>query len=159
MSLRTPLHRSYHHELSTILPDRIIHTKSGLLVYPIEISIGPILDDRLKEKLLKPWKGAHSSHFRVCLCVRTRATGHTFWPENLIFRLNDPWDMRKKTAFLFFEIFIFTLFIGIFRFFSLYNTSKFLVSSYRDIWVERTLRNWRRLIFCCWKCHVLRLRG
>ena len=29
----------------------------------------PILDDRLKEKPLKPRKGAHSSHFRVCLCV------------------------------------------------------------------------------------------
>ena len=33
------------------------------------IIIGPIIDDRLKEKLLKPWKGAHSSHSRVCLCV------------------------------------------------------------------------------------------
>ena len=28
-----------------------------------------ILDDMLKEKLLKPRKGAHSSHFRVCVCV------------------------------------------------------------------------------------------
>ena len=46
-----------------------------------------------------------------------RATGHTFWPRNLIFGLSDPWDMRKKRIFLFFEIFIFTLFIGIFRFF------------------------------------------
>ena len=25
--------------------------------------------DPLKKKLLKPWKGAHSSHFRVCLCL------------------------------------------------------------------------------------------
>ena len=36
--------------------------------------IGPILDDRLKEKILKPWKGAHSSHSvcpSVCLCVNT----------------------------------------------------------------------------------------
>ena len=32
--------------------------------------VGPILDDRLKEKLLKPRKGAHSSHFRVCPSVR-----------------------------------------------------------------------------------------
>ena len=35
--------------------------------------IGPILDDRLKEKILKPWKGALSSHsvcLSVCLCVR-----------------------------------------------------------------------------------------
>ena len=35
-------------------------------------SIGPILDDRLKEKILKPWKGALSSNsvcLSVCLCV------------------------------------------------------------------------------------------
>ena len=35
---------------------------------------GPILDDRLKEKFLKPWKGVLCIHFRVCvsvcLCVR-----------------------------------------------------------------------------------------
>ena len=53
----------------------------------------------------------------VCLSVCAQATGHTFWPRNLIFGLSDPWDMRKKRIFLFFEIFIFTLFIGIFRFF------------------------------------------
>ena len=101
-----------------------------------EGNIGPILDDRLKEKLLKPWKFALCSHFHVCLSVclsvRPRATEHTFWPRNLIFGLSDPWDMRKKQIFLFFEIFIFTLFIGIFFIFSLYNTSKFLVSSYRS---------------------------
>ena len=58
------------------------------------VLIGPILDDRLKEKLLKPWKGAHSSHFRVS--VYTRVTEHSFWPRNLSFGLNDPWDRRKK---------------------------------------------------------------
>ena len=31
--------------------------------------IGPILDDRLKKKILKPWKGALSSH-SVCVSVR-----------------------------------------------------------------------------------------
>ena len=66
---------------------------------------GPILDDRLKEKLLKPWKGALSSHFHVCLSVClsvfTRATGHTFCHRNLIFGFNDPWDMRKNTFFCF----------------------------------------------------------
>ena len=55
--------------------------------------IGPILDDRLKEKILKPWKGALSIHFRVCLsvsvcvcvcvCLCTRATDHSFWARNL----------------------------------------------------------------------------
>ena len=43
---------------------------------------GPILDDRLKEKLLKARKGAHGSHFSacvsVCVCVCMRATGHIF---------------------------------------------------------------------------------
>ena len=34
---------------------------------------GPILDDRLKEKLLNPWKGALSSQFRVCPSVRPLA--------------------------------------------------------------------------------------
>ena len=37
----------------------------------------------------------------VCL---TRAIKHTFWPRNLIFGLNDPWDMRKKCIILFFKI-------------------------------------------------------
>ena len=74
--------------------------------------IGPILHDRLKEKLLKSGKGALCFHFRVCPSVR-----HTFWPRNLIFGLSDPWDMRKKTHFfLFFEIVIFTPFFD-FRFF------------------------------------------
>ena len=61
-----------------------------------------------------------------CLSVCPRATGHTFWPRDLIFGLSDPWTWEKTIFFLFFEIFIFTLFIGIFRFFPLYNTSKFL---------------------------------
>ena len=29
----------------------------------------PILDDRLKEKFMKPWKGVLCIHFRVCLSV------------------------------------------------------------------------------------------
>ena len=57
-----------------------------LIAWFIHCLIGPILDDRLKEKILKPWKGAHSSHF-VCVCVsvRKQPTGHYFWPRNLIF--------------------------------------------------------------------------
>ena len=37
-----------------------------------KLEIGPILDDMLKEEILKPWKGAHSSHsvcVSVCPCV------------------------------------------------------------------------------------------
>ena len=59
--------------------------------------IGPIRDDSLKEKILKPWKGALISHsvclsvcVSVCVCVCERAIGHTFWPRNLIFGLSDP---------------------------------------------------------------------
>ena len=55
------------------------------------------------------------------------------------------WDMR--TYFLFFEIFIFTVFIGIFRFLFLYNTSilfyfKLPVTVFHltmRYWIERTL--------------------
>ena len=50
--------------------------------------IGPILDDRLKEKFLKPWKGVLCINFRVCLSVS--ATEHTFWSRNLIFESSDP---------------------------------------------------------------------
>ena len=65
-----------------------------LMIAPFSnLIVGPILDDRLKEKLLKTWKGAHSSHFRVCVSVYTRATEHSFWPRNLIFGLSDPCDM------------------------------------------------------------------
>ena len=38
--------------------------------------IGPILDDRLKENILKPWKGALSSHsvcLSVCVCAGCRS--------------------------------------------------------------------------------------
>ena len=46
-----------------------------------KINIGPILDDRMKEKVMKPRKGAHSGHsvcvsFRLCVCKQD--IGHTF---------------------------------------------------------------------------------
>ena len=50
-------------------------TQSDYWGHPFEFQdVGPILDDRLKEKLLKPWKGALCSHYRVCLsvCVSVR---------------------------------------------------------------------------------------
>ena len=73
-------------------------TRKSALSKPADtdLLVGPILDDRLKEKLLK---GALCSHFQVYLSVCSRATGHTFWPRNLIFGLIDPWDMRKKRIF------------------------------------------------------------
>ena len=83
--------------------------------------IAPILDDRLKEKSWNPERVPTVVTLSVRLSVRLsvckHATGHTFSTKNLIFGLNNPWDMRKKRIFLFFEIFIFSLFIGIFRFF------------------------------------------
>ena len=55
----------------TVLPEKLkvkakdIYLQVNIIIIII-IIIGPILD-RLKEKILKPWKGALSSHFRVCL--------------------------------------------------------------------------------------------
>ena len=40
-----------------------------MLLLKLETVFGPILDDRLKEKILKHWKGALSSH-SVCVSVR-----------------------------------------------------------------------------------------
>ena len=65
----------------------------------VHLHIGPILDDRLKDKLLKSLNGVFCIHFRVCLsaclpvCLsaHNQATEHTFWPRNQIFGLDDPW--------------------------------------------------------------------
>ena len=54
----------------------------------------------------------------VCVSVCDRATGHSFWPRDLIFWHNTPWDMRKKRNFLFFEILIFCPLMVLFRPFS-----------------------------------------
>ena len=81
-----------------------------------KVVIGSILDERLKEKNPETLKGCPQQSLCVSVCV-CGLQGHIFWPRNLIFGLNDPWDMRKKRIFLFFEIFIFTLFMDIFRFF------------------------------------------
>ena len=54
----------------------------------------------------------------VCVSVCSQATGHSFWPRNLIFWHNTPWDMRKKRNFLFFEILIFGPLRALFRPFS-----------------------------------------
>ena len=42
--------------------------------------IGPILDDGLKEKFLKPWKGVLCIHFRVCVsvCLHAVCRAHFF---------------------------------------------------------------------------------
>ena len=123
------LQRNTHMKVAVSVAAR----RCACFLFVLVFLFGPILNDRLKEKIPKPWKGALSIHFRVFvwLCLCTRATDHSFWARNLIFGLLDPWNIRKKRIFLFFEIFIFTLFIGIFRFFSLYNTSIFFfVSSY-----------------------------
>ena len=57
--------------------------------------------------------------FFTFLSVCSQATGHNFWPKNLIFWLRAPWDMRRKRNFLFFEILKIDIFRCIFRFFLL----------------------------------------
>ena len=92
---------SVQHRLQTLSVNKInvsyenAFNSTGLRVR-FSIFIGPILDDRLKDKFLKHWKGVLCIYIRVCLSVCTRATEHTFWPMNLIFGSSDPSDMRKK---------------------------------------------------------------
>ena len=96
---------------------------------------GPILDDRLKEKILKPWKGVHSFLFfeififtlfigifqffpyitLVNLCFQ--ATGHSFSCRNMIFGLREPCTIRNWRLLTFFENSIFLRLYGpFFRF-------------------------------------------
>ena len=95
-----------------------------------------------------------------------QSTDHSFWARNLIFGLSYPWDMRKKRIFLFFKIFIFTLFIGIFRFFPYITLVNFRVQATGHSFSPRnvifglrqpwTITNLRLLDFF-WKFHFLRL--
>ena len=65
----------------------------------------------------------------VCVSVCLSVTGlqSTSFNQGIkFFGLSDPWDMRKKRIFLFFEIFMFTLFIGTFRFFPYITLVNFL---------------------------------
>ena len=93
-----------HRKLYTPVQKRITSVGSVLLwQYDLLMTcIGLILKDmdRLKEKLLKPWKGALCFHFRVCLSVCNRATEHTFWPRNLIFGPSDPPSTELRRDFL-----------------------------------------------------------
>ena len=119
------------------------------------VLVGPILDNRLKETFLKLWKSVLCIHFRVC----TRTTEHTFWHRNLISGSSDPWDIRKKPIFVFFEIFIFKLFIGFFRlfpyitlvmFFFFFQATGHSFSCRNMIFEFRepyTIGNWRLLTF------------
>ena len=95
---------------------------------------------------------------RSCVSIRPFAgyISH-LWPRNLYFWLEWSFGHEKETHFLFFEIFILTLFIGIFRFFSLYNTSIFCFQATGHNFSPRdmifglrepcTIENWRLLTF------------
>ena len=104
-----------------------VNSVPGAIFLPNNTQNGLLLGRSLVEgKILKPWKGAPSSH-SVCLFVCKQATDHNFWYRNLIFGLSDPCNMRKN---FFFRNFHFYAFYRHFSIFSLYNTSKFLVSSF-----------------------------
>ena len=56
--------------------------------------VGPILDDRLKEKILKPWKGALSSHsvcLSVCLCVCLCVSLYIDYLKNISTYFDEIW--------------------------------------------------------------------
>ena len=94
--------------------------------YHIQSHIGPILDDRLKEKLLKPWKVALCFHFRVCLSVRLSA-GYKWHLLTLEPNFWDEWSSghEKETHFFIFLKFSFLRFLLTFFDLSKYNTSIF----------------------------------
>ena len=74
----TPGSKSYFilvHVLLLYFLSEVVEMRLVLDIRSWNQIIGPILDDRLKEKLLRPWKCAHSSRY-VSVCLR--ATGHTF---------------------------------------------------------------------------------
>ena len=82
--------------------------------------IGPILDDRLKEKLLKPWKGAFCSHFRVCLCVclsvRSRRTPFDLGTYFLGQVILETWEINAFFVFRKFHFYAFYRHFSIFFF-------------------------------------------
>ena len=95
-----------------------------LLNFPFSLNSLYLLDRSLMIGWRKnSWNPERVSSVFTFVSVRpsvcTRDTEDTFWPRNLIFGSSDPCNMRKKRIF-FFEIFIFTLFIGIFVIFFLF---------------------------------------
>ena len=61
--------RSYE-SISLLIFDYHCYPFPNMFEFCLKYLIRPILYDRLKEKILKPWKGALSIHFRVFPSVR-----------------------------------------------------------------------------------------
>ena len=53
----------------------------------------------------------HSVCVSVCVSVCEWATGHTFWPRNIIFGLSDTWPLKWVIFQIFWQFFIKTLVI------------------------------------------------
>ena len=111
-----------------------VNIQLNLFCYWEKYTFGILEIELLDRSLMIGWRKNSSNPERmssvftlvsVCLSVCNQTTEHIFWPRNLIFGLSDPCDMSKKQIFLFFRNFHLYTFIGIFHFFSLYNTSKF----------------------------------
>ena len=85
-----------------------------------------VIDDRLKEKVLKPWEDALCIHFRVCLYASYKTHLLTYEPN-----FWDEWSLghEKKNTLI--------------KIFSLYNTRTFFVSSL-GMWYF----GWENLVTC-----------
>ena len=98
-------------------------TKVGTFLVPL-VYINYNWTAHILGRSLKGWASIGYSVIKtsVCLCVCTRATGHSFWPRNLNFWHNTPWDIRTKRNFFCFSKFWFLAlwgpFFGHFRVFS-----------------------------------------
>ena len=88
---------------------------------------------QLDRSLMKGWRKKSWHPERVsslftfvsaCVSVCTWAIEHTFWHRNLIFVCLCALGHEKETHYFFSKCYFFTLFIGIFQFFPLHNTSK-----------------------------------
>ena len=86
----------------------------------------------------------------VCVSVCSQATGHSFWPRNLIFWHNTPWDI-----FLFFEILIFGPLRALFRPFSSIFFFILCKSSVRATSHTDRVQTW----FLAHRVFMTRLRG
>jgi len=99
-----------------------------------------------KEKILKPWKGALSSH-SVCLGVN----GLQGTPSEPNFGLNDPWALRKKNVvFVFRNVHFYTFYRHFFFFFlfiTLVTTSHCFSRNVIGLREPCNIKNWSLFIY------------
>ena len=111
--------------LETVVTNKQTDRQWCLYIKIIIIIIGLFLDDRLKEKLLKPWKKVFSVLTFVCVCLSIHGLQGTSLTQELDFWVEWSLGHEKETHNFVFLNFSF----GHFSKLSLYYSSKFLFLS------------------------------